>query len=217
MPDDMCRILIVDSKPYAISLSDRHQESCRADSKIIDVKVAQKIEQGLGRGVRGEKDYCVILITGDDLISTVRTKKLSRYFSSQTNKQIEIGFETTQFAVEEAKSNDGFQLLIDLIKPCLNRDEGWKSFYNERMDTIESRKDDNDLIKILELENKQKNITQAKTIKVQLLQYKQFLTTIFLQPTKKKEAGIYKKWHDTATIKSKIESSTLQNCSIQNK
>lgn len=154
LPDDMCRILIVDSKPFAVSLSDRHQESCRADSKVIDVKIAQKIEQGLGRGVRGEKDYCVILITGDDLIGTVRTKKLSRYFSSQTNKQIEIGFETTQFAVEEARSNNGFELLIDLIKPCLNRDEGWKSFYNERMDSIKSRENDNDLLKILELEKK---------------------------------------------------------------
>lgn len=210
LPDDMCRILIVDSKPYAMSLSDRHQESCRADSKVIDVKVAQKIEQGLGRGVRGEKDYCVILLTGDDLISTVRTKKLSRYFSSQTNKQIEIGFESTEFGVKEVKSNDGFQLLIELIKPCLNRDEGWKSFYNERMDTIESRNDDNDLIKILELEKQAEERYVSEDYEGAIAAIQTILDNHILVTDKEERGWYLQEMARYAYNKSKIESSKLQ-------
>ncbi|NBJ80689.1 hypothetical protein D5274_01610 [bacterium 1XD42-94] len=30
--------------------------------------IAQKIEQGIGRGVRSEKDYCAILIIGSDIV-----------------------------------------------------------------------------------------------------------------------------------------------------
>src|SRR5699024_6315553 len=67
LPDDTCRILIIDSVPYYDSLSDRYEELCRAESEIIRIKTIQKIEQGLGRSVRGEKDYSVILITGSDL------------------------------------------------------------------------------------------------------------------------------------------------------
>ena len=43
--------MIIDSKPYAESLSDRYQEMTRVDSEAILIKIAQKIEQGLGRGV----------------------------------------------------------------------------------------------------------------------------------------------------------------------
>ena len=58
LPDHACRLLIIDSKPYAESLEDRYLESCRGDSETIATRLAQIIEQGMGRSVRGEKDYC---------------------------------------------------------------------------------------------------------------------------------------------------------------
>ena len=61
LPDDTCRILIFDSKPYSESLVDMYFESCRSNSKINAIKTARTIEQGMGRSVRGEKDYSVIL------------------------------------------------------------------------------------------------------------------------------------------------------------
>ena len=52
LPDNACRILILDSLPFFDSLADRYQELCRSRSELINIKIAQKIEQGLGRSVR---------------------------------------------------------------------------------------------------------------------------------------------------------------------
>jgi hypothetical protein len=55
LPDATCRILIVDSKPYSETLSDKYEEVCRQESDLTNIKIAQKIEQGFGSSVRGEK------------------------------------------------------------------------------------------------------------------------------------------------------------------
>ncbi|NEO00573.1 MAG: DEAD/DEAH box helicase family protein, partial [Moorea sp. SIO3I7] len=101
LPDDACRILILDSCPFAESLTERYEEDCRSSSEIISIKIAQKIEQGLGRSVRGEKDYSVILLIGDDLVKFVKNDSYKKYFSDQTRKQIEIGFEIVTYSIED--------------------------------------------------------------------------------------------------------------------
>src|SRR5215213_6562684 len=55
LPDDTCRILIMDSKPFSEDLLDRYIEACREGSEIVAVKTARIIEQGLGRSVRGRR------------------------------------------------------------------------------------------------------------------------------------------------------------------
>jgi replicative superfamily II helicase len=154
LPDDSCRILILDSKPFAQTLSDIYQEYCRTESEVIDIKIAQKIEQGFGRGVRGEKDYCIILVTGSDLINTIKNKRFQKFFSSQTKKQIDIGLQVTGFAVEEAKTGDNFTVLAEVMKQCLKRDEGWKRFYYHEMNSIKDEVNDKNLLEILTLEKK---------------------------------------------------------------
>ncbi|HMH21542.1 MAG TPA: DEAD/DEAH box helicase [Puia sp.] len=154
LPDDTCRILILDSKPFAISLVDRLQEFYRENSKVINIKIAQKIEQGLGRAVRGEKDYCVILITGFDLIGIVRTKTLRKYFSAQTNKQIDIGIEIGQMTVEQDTTDDPLTALNNIINISLKRDAQWKKYYVQEMDTIKESEADAELLEILQAEKK---------------------------------------------------------------
>jgi len=90
--------LILDSKPYFDSLLDRYEEDCRPESDIMNIRIAQKVEQGLGRSVRGEKDYSIIVLVGGDLIKFAKSPLTSKYFSSQTRKQIEIGIQVAAFA-----------------------------------------------------------------------------------------------------------------------
>lgn len=82
LPDESCRVLIIDSMPYFEDLSDRYEERCRPNSEVINKKLAQKIEQGIGRGVRGEKDYCALLIIGADIITEI----LRQYFINHTQR-----------------------------------------------------------------------------------------------------------------------------------
>lgn len=138
LPDEACRILIIDSIPYFNSLSDRYEEVCRPSSEIMNKRIAQKIEQGLGRGVRGEKDYCVIIIIGSDLVKFIRSIDSRKYFSAQTKKQIDIGLSIAEMTKEdEAEENQNhFNIVISLVKQSVDRDESWKQYYIDEMDSI---------------------------------------------------------------------------------
>ena len=152
LPDNSCRILILDSKPYFDSLLDRYEEDCRSESDIINIRIAQKIEQGLGRSVRGEKDYSIIVVTGGDLIKFIKSPLTSKYFSPQTRKQIEIGVQIASFANEDSKDEEPYKILVNLMEQALGRDEGWKDFYVEEMDAIEIEEQNDDLYEILKSE-----------------------------------------------------------------
>lgn len=158
LPDDTCRILIIDSVPYYDSLSDRYEELCRSESEIIRIKTIQKIEQGLGRSVRGEKDYSVILITGSDLIKYIRSVSNQKFFSPQTQRQIQIGFDIVDMAKEDLPEGDSraeINLFFNTISQCLTRDEGWKAYYSSEMEGIElSQTDRTQLYHVLQQERK---------------------------------------------------------------
>ena len=83
----------MDSLPYFDSLADRYEEQACPNSELINKRIAQKIEQGIGRGVRGEKDYCAILIIGSELVRFMRSIATNKFFSPQTRKKIDIGIE----------------------------------------------------------------------------------------------------------------------------
>jgi len=139
LPDDACRILIIDSKPFAPALMDRYMEAAREDSEVIATRIARTIEQGLGRAVRGEKDYCVVILVGSDLIKGLRTKGGRQFFSPQTRAQIEIGLTIAQLAKDEiGEGTHPSDALRKLIQQSLRRDAGWKEFYSERMDAVEA-------------------------------------------------------------------------------
>lgn len=156
LPDEACRILIIDSKPYFNSLSDRYEESCRVNSDMMNIKLAQKVEQGLGRSVRGEKDFSVILIIGDDLVKFIRSSKTNKYFSDQTKKQIEIGLDVADMAKEDLNENDpSIKVISSLLNQVItNRDSGWKNFYSEKMNEISVSSKDFSIYDLLEKERK---------------------------------------------------------------
>jgi hypothetical protein len=152
LPDDSCRILILDNQPYGQTLEDKYFEDVRSNSQVINIKIAQKIEQGLGRGVRGEKDYCIILLTGSRLVSSIKNPRFKRFFSPQTQQQVDIGIEVTKYAVEDISKPSSKQIVKDAINQVLRRDEGWKRFYKMKMDQINQIDRDYSVLDILRLE-----------------------------------------------------------------
>lgn len=152
LPDNACRILIIDSKPYFDSLLDRYEEDCRSESDIMNIRIAQKVEQGLGRSVRGEKDYSIIVLVGGDLIKFAKSPLSSKYFSSQTRKQIEIGIQVATFANEDSKNEEPYKVLQSVMNQALARDEGWKEYYSEEMDSIEEDVERKGIHEILKIE-----------------------------------------------------------------
>ena len=140
LPDDSCRLLIFDGKPFSESLVDAYQEECRPESDSILMRQIRTVEQGMGRSVRGEKDYSVIIVAGPDLTRLLRDRHSRSYLSSQMATQIEIGLEIAEFARDEiAGGKDATAAFYDLIRQSINRDAGWKAFYAEQMRGVQPK------------------------------------------------------------------------------
>jgi hypothetical protein len=137
LPDDSCRVLIIDSKPFSNDLIDRYYENCRGNSDLVEKRAAQTVEQGMGRHIRGEKDYGVVVLTGTSLVKSIRATKQRKFFSAQSRHQIAIGDKIVEFSKEDLESGkEPKSVFLALIRQCVDRDEQWKDFYVEEMDKV---------------------------------------------------------------------------------
>lgn len=122
LPGDSCRVLILDDLPFGASDIDKLMEMYLADSDLILQRIAQRIEQGAGRGVRGASDHCVVLLVGHQLIDWVKRERNRGYFSEAFKAQLMIGD-----AISEDLSN--VQDYCEVMKQDFCSDEGWKAFH----------------------------------------------------------------------------------------
>ena len=134
LPDEACRVLVFDSKPYSESLIDLYQEQCRPYSEATLMRTVRSVEQGMGRSVRGEKDYSVVVAVGPDLVRLLRDRTSRKYLSSQMATQIKIGLEITDMVKPEIEDGkDPADVFNSLVRQCLGRDPDWKAYYIEQM------------------------------------------------------------------------------------
>lgn len=165
LPDDTCRILILDQIPEYRSLTDSYLQSVRFDSKITNRKLGQKIEQGIGRGIRGLNDWCIVFIIGEK-ISLYLSNKGLKYLSEEAQKQIDIGDQLSEVMKKSGKMED----VGELVNQCLSRDKGWKEYYKENMlslsgETTEGYYLENSILeREAEIEFKKGNIKKAVEI-----------------------------------------------------
>ena len=137
LPDDTCRILIFDGKPFSESMVDLYQEMCRPNSESTLMRTIRTIEQGMGRSVRGEKDYSIVVITGADITRLVRDKDSCKFLSPQMATQIGIGLEIAEMARQEIEDGETSTAALNgLLRQCLGRDDDWKAFYMEQMEKV---------------------------------------------------------------------------------
>jgi replicative superfamily II helicase len=149
LPDRTCRVLVFDSRPYSESLADIYAEQVRPGSEATLMRTVRTVEQGMGRSVRGEKDYSVIVMTGFDLVRLIREKGKRRFLFPQVNKQIEIGLEVAEMARQEVlDGKESDEAFIALIRQCLKRDPNWKAFYAQQMDGIVPRGPNESVLKL---------------------------------------------------------------------
>ena len=125
LKDGACRLLVVDGLPKGTSDYD-HFRAERFASETINNFLAQRIEQGVGRGARGPHDYCVVILHGKDLVSWIGKNENLQFLTNSTRKQLDIGRSVS----EEVR---GAKDLIKTIEMCLSRDSEWKKFHAESL------------------------------------------------------------------------------------
>src|SRR5699024_9993434 len=71
LPDDACRLLVIDSLPFALSNSERRESAALRDSEAMVSRQVQRLEQGMGRAVRSRDDRCAVILTGPRLTQLI--------------------------------------------------------------------------------------------------------------------------------------------------
>ena len=132
LPNDACRVLVLDELPQEYGLIRLSEATARQDSPILKKQIAQRIEQGMGRGVRSRSDYCVVILTGRNLLSFMTEVNNQTFFTDDTKQQIEIGKELSTI-LKENQATNSYQAILDLVSQCLGRDTDWLEYHREKV------------------------------------------------------------------------------------
>jgi hypothetical protein len=122
---DSCRLLIMDGLPQGASAYDEYRATVLRGSSQIELSIAQRVEQGLGRGTRGAGDYCVVLLVGS-VVDWVSRRANVALMTAATRAQLELGLEVSKTVTDS----------LDLFKAadlCLNRDTEWVGLHAKEL------------------------------------------------------------------------------------
>jgi hypothetical protein len=131
LPDDACRVLVIDGMPVGDGIIDKHDASLTSTPGGIRNKVVYRLEQGMGRAVRSHADYAVVLLVGHDLASFIGRKDTMDVFTQDTRNQLNLSIEMADH-LKKSETGSG-DAIAQIIHQCLSRDPGWKEFYNNRV------------------------------------------------------------------------------------
>lgn len=132
LPNAACRVLVIDGMPSTTSLADQHESSVRTGSGIFRRIVAQRLEQGLGRCIRSESDYSVVLLITHDVVSFLSHKDTVSSLTPATRRQLEIGKNLSEM-ISDVDKDKAIILLTEVIDQCISQDPSWKKYHKEQM------------------------------------------------------------------------------------
>lgn len=126
LPNDACRLLCMIGLPSGTSNYELFRSSALYGGHTITRMLAQRIEQGIGRGARGAGDHCAVVLSGSDLSAWLAKDANFKFLTSATRAQIKIGNLVTE-AIENKQD------IFNTVERCFNRDSDWIEFHAEEL------------------------------------------------------------------------------------
>ena len=120
LPDDACRLLVLDGLPQAYGALERREAVVLGDSEAMTSRQVQRIEQGMGRGVRSNEDYCVVLLMGRRLTQLISDPSQAASLSPATRAQLNLSREVAVRLVDKPLAD-----ILGVVEQVLGRDSDW--------------------------------------------------------------------------------------------
>ena len=120
LPGEACELLVIDGLPEVYGLWERMEMVLLDGTKRPLVRQVQRIEQGMGRGVRSSDDHCVVLLLGGRLTQRLHQPETEAMFSAATRAQIALGKE-----VASQLRNQPLSKLVDIMSLCFSQNDEW--------------------------------------------------------------------------------------------
>jgi hypothetical protein len=120
LPQSACRVLVVDGLPDVRRRIERIEQAALDGSEQLTSRFIQRIEQGMGRGIRSNEDYCVVILMGRSLIGMLYADNALSMFTPATKAQLEL----SEKLAEQLRGHPVAEL-EEVMGYCLNRDKKW--------------------------------------------------------------------------------------------
>ncbi|MER6401491.1 DEAD/DEAH box helicase family protein [Kitasatospora sp. NPDC001603] len=121
LPAGACRLLILDGVPRPLDGVERREAVALADSTVRLAREVQRIEQGMGRGVRDGEDYCAVLLLGAKLATAIHEARHLALFSPATQAQLQLSRD-----IAGQIAGEGLNAVRQALRACLGRVPQWR-------------------------------------------------------------------------------------------
>lgn len=118
LPNDACRLLIIDGLYHPLSPFELRRSTALSRSAVQNQMLIQRLEQGMGRGVRDNTDYCAVLVMERDAALLTHRSFQERAFSPATQAQVEFSRDVVEYFTDRS-----FDEVCEIIGMFLDRDE----------------------------------------------------------------------------------------------
>lgn len=109
--------------PEAYGGLTRREQILLGESEGMVNRQLQRLEQGMGCGVRSVNDHCVVLLLGDRLSQLIATPQYRERFGHATRAQIDLSRKVAQALAKQG--GDPLPKIEGVADQVLNRDPGW--------------------------------------------------------------------------------------------
>lgn len=120
LPGDACRVLAIQGLPEVNSYAEQVDSEVLSGTAVNLRRQIERIEQGMGRGVRSNEDYCTVLLIGPKLTSRIRSPEGQAMLTVATKAQLELSRK-----IAKKLGNPSIDDIKNVILQCLNRDSDW--------------------------------------------------------------------------------------------
>jgi hypothetical protein len=128
LPDDVCRIMLIDGMPTGSSQLERYQWQFLNMQNAYAAKIASRITQVFGRINRGTRDFSVHIIEGRPLNNWLSRDRNLALMSPLLRSQIKLGYE-----LQRQVGINGVQEFAGMVTKVLSRDPEWLSIYSQEI------------------------------------------------------------------------------------
>lgn len=148
LKENLCSYLIIDGFPNSNSLFNQKMETILSDTTKSTSYKMQKIEQGMGRGIRSNQDDCAVIIMGKNLLNVIYNENALDTFSYSTRVQYDLSEK-----ISEQLNGDSLANIMETFKLCLEKNKDWLEIVNKTLSEIKMTNELNYKLDDLKLNN----------------------------------------------------------------
>ena len=120
LPGDACRVLAIVDLPEVRSYTDLVDSEVLSGTAVNLRRQLERIEQGMGRGVRSNDDYCAVLLIGPKLTGRLRSPAGMQMLTPATSAQLDLSRK-----IAKKLHTPSIAELMEVILQCVHRDSNW--------------------------------------------------------------------------------------------